>query len=77
MSYEVSRIAHEVDDIVGIAQEVLTANRWTSPVTTPVGYHEAKALIRKRSLRLPLLGACRHGSVHQHDGRTLAPRINE
>jgi hypothetical protein len=29
-------IAHDIDDVVGVAQEVLAWDGWTSPITTPV-----------------------------------------
>jgi hypothetical protein len=36
MTHEVSTIAYEGGDVVGIAQEVLASGRWTPPITASV-----------------------------------------
>ena len=73
MIHEVSTITHDVRHVVGITEEVLALDHRTSPITTPVEHQQAKALIGKRPLRLPLLGSCRQRAVYQHHGRARAP----
>ena len=77
VTHQVGAVAHKVNDVVGITQEVLALGGWASPITTPVRHQQTKALIGERSLRLPLLGSCRQRAVHQHHGRTRAPRVYE
>jgi len=77
VTHEVRAIAHELEDVAGIAQEVLTACRGALPVAAPVRHQQAEALIGERPLRLPLVGADGERAVHEHDARALAPGVYE
>jgi hypothetical protein len=59
MPHEVSAIAHDLSDVVGINQEVLALSRRAAPITPPVRYQQTKAFFSERSLSLPLVGSCR------------------
>jgi hypothetical protein len=59
VSHEVSTVAHKFGDVFSINQVILTSSGRASPITAPVGHQETEALIGKRSLSLPLVGACR------------------
>jgi len=77
MTHEVRTIAHELGDVVGITQEILTFRHGALSIATPVKNQKAKTFIRKRSLRLPFFGARRERAVHEHNGRAGAPGVYE
>src|SRR5262245_52969592 len=77
MTHEMRAIVHELDDFVGIAQEILAVRDGAFSIATPVRHHETKALVGERSLRLPLIGARRQRAVHEHHRRPGAPAVYE
>ena len=54
-----SAIAHEVDDVLGVTQEVLALRPGAAPVAAAVGHKQPEALVGERPLGLPLLHAAR------------------
>jgi hypothetical protein len=67
-------IAHQLDDVVGVAEKVLAVGeRGAVAVAPAVGNYKAEAFLGQRSLLDPFLGADGERAVHEHDSRPLAP----
>ncbi len=76
MTHEVGPIAHQLGDVLGVGQEVLTVGDCALPVAAPVGHQQAKSLVGEGPLGIPLFGAGCQRAVHQHHGGAFAPRLD-
>ena len=76
MPDQMGAVAHQLDDVVGVDEEVLAGRERRLAVAAPVEHHEAKPLVGERALGLPLLGAGRQRAVHQHDPVPGAPLLD-
>ena len=76
MCHEMGAVAHQLDDVVGVDEEVLAGRERRLAVAAPVEHHEAKPLVGERALGLPFLGAGRQRTVHQHDPVPDAPLLD-
>jgi hypothetical protein len=77
MTDEMGTVAHHLNDVVGVTQEVLALGGGALAIAPPIEHQQAEALVGQRSLGLPLLGASSQRAVGEHYGRVSAPRVDE
>jgi hypothetical protein len=76
VSHEVGAVAHQLEDVVGVDEEVLTPGGRAAPVSASVEHDQAESSLGERSLFRPLLGAGGQRSVDEHDGLAVAPGLD-
>ena len=76
MPDEMGAVAQQLDDVVGIDEEVFPGCERALTVPAPIEHREAKSLLGQRALGLPFLGPGRQRAVHEHDRLTGAPHFD-